>query len=36
MSSESVQHITELLRAAQVGDAAAAERLLAAVYEEPR
>jgi RNA polymerase sigma factor (TIGR02999 family) len=34
MSSESVQHITELLRAAQAGDTAAAERLLAAVYEE--
>src|SRR5262249_33449798 len=34
MSSESVQHITELLRAAQAGDAAAAERLLAVVYEQ--
>jgi RNA polymerase sigma factor (TIGR02999 family) len=34
MSSESVQHITELLRAAQAGDAAAAERLLAIVYEQ--
>jgi RNA polymerase sigma factor (TIGR02999 family) len=34
MSSESIQHITELLRAAQAGDTAAAERLLATVYEE--
>jgi RNA polymerase sigma factor (TIGR02999 family) len=34
MPSESVQHITELLRAAQAGDAAAAERLLAVVYEQ--
>jgi RNA polymerase sigma factor (TIGR02999 family) len=34
MSSESVPHITELLRAAQAGDAAAAERLLAVVYEQ--
>src|SRR5262249_53651366 len=34
MPSESVQHITELLRGAQAGDTAAAERLLAAVYEE--
>jgi RNA polymerase sigma factor (TIGR02999 family) len=34
MPSEPVEHITELLRAAQAGDAAAAERLLAAVYEE--
>ena len=34
MSSESGQHVTELLRAAQAGDAAAAERLMAVVYEE--
>ena len=34
MSSESVQPVTELLRAAQAGDAAAAERLLAVVYEQ--
>ena len=34
MPPESVQHITELLQAAQAGDAAAAERLLSAVYEE--
>src|SRR5262245_6872428 len=34
MSSESVEHVTELLRAAQAGDTAAAERLLAAVYEQ--
>src|SRR5215471_5882664 len=34
MPSESVQHITELLRAAHAGDAAAAQRLLAAVYEQ--
>jgi RNA polymerase sigma factor (TIGR02999 family) len=34
MSSESVQLITELLRAAQAGDAAAAEQLLAVVYEQ--
>jgi RNA polymerase sigma factor (TIGR02999 family) len=34
MASESVQHVTELLRAAQAGDAAAAERLLAVVYEQ--
>ena len=33
MASESVQPVTELLRAAQAGDAAAAERLLAVVYE---
>ena len=33
MPSESVQPVTELLRAAQAGDAAAAERLLAVVYE---
>src|SRR5215471_1711719 len=31
MPSESVPHITELLRAAQAGDTAAAERLLAAL-----
>src|SRR5215831_52572 len=34
MSSESVQHITELLRAAQAGDTAAADQLLAIVYEQ--
>ena len=34
MSAELNQPITELLRAAQAGDAGAAERLLAAVYEE--
>jgi RNA polymerase sigma factor (TIGR02999 family) len=34
MPSESVQPVTELLRAAQAGDAAAAERLLAVVYEQ--
>jgi RNA polymerase sigma factor (TIGR02999 family) len=34
MSAEMNQPVTELLRAAQAGDAAAAERLLAAVYEE--
>ena len=34
MSCESVQHITQLLRAAQAGDAAAADRLLAVVYEQ--
>jgi RNA polymerase sigma factor (TIGR02999 family) len=34
--SESVQHITELLRAARTGDAAAAQRLLAVIYEELR
>jgi hypothetical protein len=34
MPSESVQHVTELLRAAQAGDAAAADQLLAAVYEQ--
>jgi RNA polymerase sigma factor (TIGR02999 family) len=34
MPSESVEHVTELLRAAQAGDAAAAERLLAVVYEQ--
>jgi len=36
MTSESVQPITELLRAAQAGDAASAERLLAVVYEQLR
>jgi RNA polymerase sigma factor (TIGR02999 family) len=34
MPCESVEHITELLRAAQAGDAAAADRLLAIVYEQ--
>jgi hypothetical protein len=34
MPAEPVQPITELLRAAQAGDAAAAERLLAVVYEQ--
>jgi RNA polymerase sigma factor (TIGR02999 family) len=34
MAAELNQPITELLRAAQAGDAGAAERLLAAVYEE--
>jgi RNA polymerase sigma factor (TIGR02999 family) len=34
MDSESVQPITELLQAAQAGDAAAAERLMAVVYEQ--
>ena len=34
MPPESVQHITELLRATRAGDAAAAERLLAIVYEQ--
>ena len=34
MSAEPEQPITELLRAAQAGDAAAAERLLAVVYEQ--
>jgi RNA polymerase sigma factor (TIGR02999 family) len=34
MSSESVQPITELLQAAQAGDAGAAERLMAIVYEQ--
>jgi RNA polymerase sigma factor (TIGR02999 family) len=34
MSPESVQPITELLRAAQAGDAAAAQRLMAVVYEQ--
>src|SRR5262245_4590958 len=34
MPSESVQPVTELLRVAQAGDAAAAERLMAVVYEQ--
>ena len=34
MAAEPAQHITELLRAAQAGDAAAAGRLLAVVYEQ--
>jgi RNA polymerase sigma factor (TIGR02999 family) len=34
MPSESVQPVTELLHAAQAGDAAAAERLMAVVYEQ--
>ena len=34
MASKSGQPVTELLRAAQAGDAAAAERLLAVVYEQ--
>jgi RNA polymerase sigma factor (TIGR02999 family) len=34
MPSESVQPVTELLCAAQAGDAAAAERLMAVVYEQ--
>jgi RNA polymerase sigma factor (TIGR02999 family) len=34
MSAEPEQPVTELLRAAQAGDAGAAERLLAVVYEE--
>src|SRR5215470_9877783 len=34
MAAELNQPVTELLRAAQAGDAGAAERLLAAVYEE--
>jgi RNA polymerase sigma factor (TIGR02999 family) len=34
MPSESAEHVTELLRATQAGDAAAAERLLAVVYEQ--
>jgi RNA polymerase sigma factor (TIGR02999 family) len=33
MPSESVQSVTQLLQAAQAGDAAAAERLMAVVYE---
>jgi RNA polymerase sigma factor (TIGR02999 family) len=34
MPSEPLQPVTELLRAAQAGDAAAAERLLAVVYDQ--
>ena len=34
MPFDSVQHITELLRAAHAGDPAAAQQLLAAVYEQ--
>jgi RNA polymerase sigma factor (TIGR02999 family) len=34
MPSESIQPVTELLQAAQAGDASAAERLMAVVYEE--
>jgi RNA polymerase sigma factor (TIGR02999 family) len=34
MSGEAVEHVTELLRATQAGDAAAADRLLAVVYEQ--
>src|SRR5262245_48878940 len=34
MPGESVEHLTALLRAVQAGDAAAADRLLAAVYEQ--
>ncbi len=34
MAPEPVQPVTELLRAAQAGDAAAAERLMAFVYEQ--
>jgi hypothetical protein len=34
MPSESIPPVTELLRAAQAGDAAAAERLMAVVYEQ--
>ena len=34
MPCESVQPVTELLHAAQAGDAAAAERLMAVVYEQ--
>jgi RNA polymerase sigma factor (TIGR02999 family) len=34
MSSDPVQPVTELLRAAQAGDSAAAERLLAVVYDQ--
>jgi RNA polymerase sigma factor (TIGR02999 family) len=34
MPPESIPPVTELLRAAQAGDAAAAERLLAVVYEQ--
>jgi RNA polymerase sigma factor (TIGR02999 family) len=34
MPSEPVEHVTQLLRAVQAGDAAAADRLLAVVYEQ--
>jgi RNA polymerase sigma factor (TIGR02999 family) len=34
MPSEAVERVTQLLRAAQAGDAAAAERLLAVVYDQ--
>ena len=34
MPSESVQPVTELLQAAQAGDAAAAQRQMAVVYEQ--
>jgi hypothetical protein len=34
MPAEPDQHVTELLRAAQAGDAGAADRLLAVVYEQ--
>src|SRR5215470_15257206 len=34
MPCESVEHVTQLLRAAQAGDAAAAEQLMAVVYEQ--
>jgi RNA polymerase sigma factor (TIGR02999 family) len=36
MPAEPEQPVTELLRAAQAGDAGAAERLLAVVYEQLR
>jgi RNA polymerase sigma factor (TIGR02999 family) len=36
MPCEPVEHITQLLRAAQAGDAAAAHQLLAVVYEQLR
>jgi hypothetical protein len=34
MAAESVRHVTQLRRAAQAGDATAAERLLAVVNEQ--
>jgi RNA polymerase sigma factor (TIGR02999 family) len=34
MPCESVEHVTQLLRAAQAGDAVAADQLLAVVYEQ--
>ena len=34
MPCESVERVTQLLRAAQAGDAAAADQLLAVVYEQ--